>query len=290
MSALEPSVALTTCETALRQLMTLAYEAAYGDDWLGRIASKEQLDTWHARAGDELAVRGRKGVLAVPNGGLAHSNLYDLLKIAEKHWEPLSAALGRKASVMPLLHRFDNLRNSVAHSRQLLPFEQDRLSGIAGQIRNQVTIFMSAHDPTWDIYPRIESVTDQFGRRISRRRSREKWRGRRQTMRLFYAPETQSRSIASVWTPRGESYPGASIRRVVGFRSHPSVDRRRSRGSRGTSRMPTSMRTPLCRSICRPQTLGTTAMAPSIIAAGSDFACVHPPSSRCPVRIGSRAR
>lgn len=166
MSALEPSVALSMCETALRELMVHAYGAAYGEAWLSKVASSEQIESWAQRAADESSARAPKGVLAVANTGLAYSNFYDLLTIAEKHWEPLSGALGKKAAALALLKRLDNLRNSVAHSRPLLPFEQDLLSGIAGQIRNQVTIFMSAQDPAGDIYPRIESVTDQFGRRI----------------------------------------------------------------------------------------------------------------------------
>ncbi|MEX3649332.1 hypothetical protein [Mycolicibacterium porcinum] len=46
-------------------------------------------------------------------------------------------------------------------------FEEDLLSGIAGQLRNQVTIFMSTQDPSGDYYPRIELITDSFGNRIT---------------------------------------------------------------------------------------------------------------------------
>jgi len=36
--------------------------------------------------------------------------------------------------MLPLLRRFEALRNTVAHSRPVLPFEADLLSGIAGEI------------------------------------------------------------------------------------------------------------------------------------------------------------
>lgn len=159
-------MALTTCETALRELMTYAYSTSYGPEWLGKVAATDKLKDWESRAADELLARGPKGVVAVPNAGLSYANLYDLVSIADKHWDPLAAALGKKASVLPLLRRFDNLRNTVGHSRPLLPFERDLMSGIAGQIRNQVTIFMSAQDEVGDIYPRIGSIMDQFGRRV----------------------------------------------------------------------------------------------------------------------------
>lgn len=66
----------------------------------------------------------------------------------------METALGPKVETLPLLARFEQLRNSVAHSRGILAFEEALLSGIAGQIRNQVTIFMSIQDPSGDYYPR----------------------------------------------------------------------------------------------------------------------------------------
>lgn len=158
-------MALATCETALRQLMTHGYKQTYGEDWLSRISTPEQRQIWKQRASEEASTRQAKGVVTVPDAGLAYANFYDLVSFADKHWGPLAKALGKQAAVFPLLKRFDNLRNAVGHSRELMVFEQELLSGIAGQIRNQVTIYMSIQDPTGDHYPRIESVTDSFGHR-----------------------------------------------------------------------------------------------------------------------------
>lgn len=166
MTAMEPSLALSACETALRELMTFAYTEAYGAGWVTRVAAETKRQSWQERADVEQKSRGAKGVAAVPATGLSYANFYDLVAIADKHWEPLAAALGRRAKVLPLLERMDDLRNSIGHSRPLLAFERDLMSGIAGQIRNQVTIHMSAQDDAGDIYPRIESITDSFGRRI----------------------------------------------------------------------------------------------------------------------------
>ena len=47
-----------------------------------------------------------------------------------------------------------------------MPFEQDLAAGIAGEIRNRVTIFMSTQDEAGDIYPRIEFAQDDFGNSI----------------------------------------------------------------------------------------------------------------------------
>jgi hypothetical protein len=159
--ALDPTVALETCENALRQLMTHAYHHAYGDGWLERISTEDQRNEWESRAETEKTTR--KGVAVIPSVGLAYANFYELLGFAEGHWDPLAAALGKKASIMALLKRFDNLRNTVAHNRELVTFEKELYSGIAGQIRNQVTIYMTTQDPAGDHYPRIESVIDSYG-------------------------------------------------------------------------------------------------------------------------------
>lgn len=146
--------------------MHFAYLNSYGSSWLEHIATSDKRDDWRCRAEEERRRRRTRGTLVIPDEGLAYANFYDLVKIANKHWQPLAPALGKKAELLPLLRRFDSLRNTVGHSRPLLLFEQDLLSGIAGQIRNQVTIFMSEQDPVGNIYSRIETITDTFGRRI----------------------------------------------------------------------------------------------------------------------------
>jgi hypothetical protein len=102
-------------------------------------------------------------VIEVPPGEINYAEFFELQEIADKHWDLLQPALGKKKETQPLLKRFGDLRNSVAHSRELLPFERELLSGIAGEIRNRVTIFMSTQDPGGDFYPRIESIRDSFG-------------------------------------------------------------------------------------------------------------------------------
>lgn len=163
MSTLSPSEALRTCERALRQLMRHAYRAEWGDDWLAHVASEELRDKWTARKRDETQARASRGVAQLPDDELEYAQLFELRDIAYRHWSPLHPALGDRKETAVLLKRFDRLRNSVAHSRDILPFERDIMSGIAGEIRNKVTIYMSSQDPAGDYFPRIESITDSFG-------------------------------------------------------------------------------------------------------------------------------
>jgi hypothetical protein len=57
----------------------------------------------------------------------------------------------------------EDVRNSIAHSRDLVPFERELISGIAGHLRNQASLYRSGMDEASRYYPRIESIRDSFG-------------------------------------------------------------------------------------------------------------------------------
>lgn len=103
----------------------------------------------------------------MPSVGLEYSELYELIAIAKDNWDKVAAALGKRAAILPLLEHFERIRNTASHSRELMPFERELMSGIAGEIRNKVTIHMSAQDPGGDYYPRMESAVDSFGAAIT---------------------------------------------------------------------------------------------------------------------------
>ncbi|WP_155771686.1 hypothetical protein [Mycobacterium asiaticum] len=160
---MSPTEAVNTCENALRDLLAHVYRAKWGDGWIEKISTAEQRAKWAEKAELQEKRKVRRGVVTVAPAGLAYSYLYELLAFAEKHWEPLAEALGPKKEIMPLLYRFEELRDLAAHGHQLRLFEQEFMSGVAGLIRNKVTIFMSTLDPAGDLYPRIELVSDEFG-------------------------------------------------------------------------------------------------------------------------------
>ena len=163
MASLEPGQALSVCERALRTLFAHAYRVSFGSDWLNKVTTAPQREKWAERAQGEEP-RTKKGVAAVPGAAsLDYSEFYELVEIAKRHWEPLSTALGKKAVTVPLLELFERLRNPVGHNRQLFDHEQDLYSGIAGTIRNQVTIYMSSQDEAGEYYPRIDAAWDCFG-------------------------------------------------------------------------------------------------------------------------------
>ena len=118
---------ISLLERALRDLFRHAYRATHGDDWLEKVTTIEQREKWSERAKSE-GHRTKKGIVGVPSSGLVYSEFYELLEIANGNWEPISAALGKKAATMPLLELFERLRNPVGHNRQLFAYEQDLYS------------------------------------------------------------------------------------------------------------------------------------------------------------------
>lgn len=163
---LMPGEALRVLENALRDLLSVTGATGRASRVQGETLDKKS-GQWADRAEVEQRRRGTRGALVTPAAGLAYSNLYDLVRRVDQEWEAVRPALHHKKETMALLEWFESHRDSVGHSRQLLPFEEDLLSGIAGLIRNQVTIYMSSHDPAGDIYPRIDSLHDSFGRSVT---------------------------------------------------------------------------------------------------------------------------
>lgn len=158
-------MAVVALERALRYLMSAEYCRAYGESWLDRVTTSEQREKWAGRRDDEI--RRRPGVTIPPLAGLEYSETYELIEIARVQWAPLATALGRQRRILPLLEHFERVRNTASHSRDLVTFERELLSGIAGEIKNKVTIHMTTQDPAGEFYPRIESVIDGFGTSIS---------------------------------------------------------------------------------------------------------------------------
>lgn len=166
MANLTPAVALASCEGALRQLVTFVLHQKHGSDWLSKVVKAETITAWEDRREEERKKRTTRGVAYIPADPLAYAHFYELVSLVNKNWNEVSPALGKKAVTGALLDRFDDLRNTVAHSRDLLPFEADLLSGIAGEIRNRVAMFMSEEGPGGEHFARIEEVADSFGNRV----------------------------------------------------------------------------------------------------------------------------
>jgi len=160
-----PHASLTTGEQALRDLITVAMRKQHGETWMQELSAGVR-GKWTQRRAKEEAQRLTRGVVSLPQSDLAYADLDEVIAIVKnpKHWSLFEPALGNRSEALALLDVFSRLRHPVAHTRERVPFEDDLASGIAGYLRNMVTLYMSQEDPSGDYYPRIENVTDSFGK------------------------------------------------------------------------------------------------------------------------------
>lgn len=150
-------------EADLRELVALVLRQYRGPDWINESGlSRDRISTAERRQRNDTALR-------TPYSNFHHGiedflELEDVRAIINKNWSLFEIALGPdKTHFNAFMERFQRLRNPDAHGRALRPFERSLLVGIAGDIRNRVTIYRSENDPMGDPYPRIERVVDSLG-------------------------------------------------------------------------------------------------------------------------------
>lgn len=153
---LDPAAALQAVERSLRRLVV---QVLGHKEWL---LSKGHPEEQKLRRRQAEEKKRRAGTL-LPESLIEYTNLCDLVEILDGNWPKFAGVFRDKGRTIELLRAADDLRNAVAHSRPLLPYEQCLLSGIAGDIRNQVTIFRTKMASAGQYYPLIEDLTDGHG-------------------------------------------------------------------------------------------------------------------------------
>lgn len=95
---------------------------------------------------------------------LDYLELHKLVSLAQNNWSKFEPVFEDEQQTKVLPSLMCKLRNSVAHSRDLVKFEQDLVRGVSGMLRNQVSMFRMSNENTARYYPIIESLVDSFGR------------------------------------------------------------------------------------------------------------------------------
>ncbi|WP_323959526.1 hypothetical protein GC088_13485 [Arthrobacter sp. JZ12] len=152
---MDPSSALNVVEIVLRN----AIRFTFSSDWVGKAGAPSQ-ETLAERQATEVAKC--KGAV-VSNDLLDYTMTYELTDFVEKNWQhfkPIFLDFGRIREFFRIVNA---IRNTIAHNRSLLPFEEHLILGIAGQLANQVSLFLGSADLSGHYYPLIESARDSFG-------------------------------------------------------------------------------------------------------------------------------
>lgn len=147
--------ALRATETALR----LSISRVLGADWL---AAPGAPDVSRLEEKRDAEAKRRDGAVT-SDDLLEYTETYHLTQMVLRNWESFKPVFGDKKRTEVYFDFLMDVRNAVAHSRDLMVFEKELLSGIAGQLRAQVSRYRNDIDGSTAYYPLIEKVRDSLG-------------------------------------------------------------------------------------------------------------------------------
>ncbi|WP_028268128.1 hypothetical protein [Arthrobacter sp. MA-N2] len=147
--------ALRGIETALR----LSIYKVLGDGWLTASGAPDC-----ARLEEKREAEAKRRDGAVTSDELIeYTETYHLTQIVLRNWESFQPVFKDKKRTEVHFGIVEDVRNTIAHSRDLMIFERDLVSGIAGQLRAQVSRYRNDLDGSTVYYPLIEKVRDSLG-------------------------------------------------------------------------------------------------------------------------------
>lgn len=154
---MESAEAINVVETVLRR----AVRQVLGDSWHeGTGVDRAKLED---RREEE---RKRRTGATVDADLLSYTHLYELKQIIKKRWAEFKPIFAKEDRFFVYMKRLEDFRNAPMHCRSLLPFERALLEGIAGELRNELTLWRSSQAPDMSWYPTVESITDSLGNLI----------------------------------------------------------------------------------------------------------------------------
>lgn len=152
---MQPEEALASIERTIRKAIRLMLS-----DWRSRISDR---DAQRAQNALDNEAANRRGV-SISGDILDYLYTRPAFELVREHWESFEPMLGDRARIEALLLFVEDVRNTVAHGRELVSYERDMVSGVAGYLSNLVALWETRSDDIAAHYPVITTVRDSFGR------------------------------------------------------------------------------------------------------------------------------
>jgi hypothetical protein len=195
--------AINVLENSLRDLVERLLRRVHGDSWFEHIGvSDERIEAWRDRREEEPK---RRPGGEVEQRLLYYAEFYDLNNIIGKNWDAgFKDCFKDKKRFDVYIDRLSAFRNPDAHSRALLPFEEQLVLGMTGELRQELTLFLStgAGGPEPEHFARIEEVRDNFGTRAVGEATAETLFGNTHSDAVLRPGDTVS-FIGRAWDPEG---------------------------------------------------------------------------------------
>jgi hypothetical protein len=156
---IDPAAALASTESALRHIV----RSVLGDVWIRELDAEKRAALESKRTAED---KKRDGV-TVSTDLLDYTEFYTLTELILKQWDQgfgFKPVFDDKTRTQVFFSFVEDMRNAIAHSRELVIFERELLSGISNLLRNQVVEFRTRDEPASAHYPVVESVRDDSGK------------------------------------------------------------------------------------------------------------------------------
>ncbi|MET9201319.1 hypothetical protein [Gordonia sp. NPDC003585] len=153
-TAVDAYTELVAAETALRDVIRLAVPA-----WQSQLDEDAVAKLELKRAEED---KKRDGI-TVSQDLLDYTEICQLQKLIDTNWQDVKPILDDKKRTEVYLDIIFDIRNTIGHSRPVVPSERLLLAGAAGQIRNQLARYRSGQDGSAMHYSSIDSARDSLG-------------------------------------------------------------------------------------------------------------------------------
>ena len=151
-------------ENEFRDLIEQLLKRKHGEGWLDHLrVPTERVKVWEERRDTEPK---RRSGVEVEHRPLYYADFYDVVNIIRKHWnEGFKDCFKDRKRFDTYTDRLNEFRNPDAHSRNLVPFEEQLVLGMTGELRQEIALFLStgAGGPEPEYFARIEEGHDNFG-------------------------------------------------------------------------------------------------------------------------------
>lgn len=156
------SQALKDVENSLRDFISIILWNKHKEDWIQNCGvTPKRIEQWENKKAEEI----KKLQSSVAEERLIYySDFYDLETIIEKNWETdFKVVFDDRSTFRVFFKQLEHFRNPEAHRRELLTYQKHLIIGIAGHIRNKIVVYRSKMETDDDVFPRIESIRDNYG-------------------------------------------------------------------------------------------------------------------------------
>jgi hypothetical protein len=144
-------------ENSLRSLISLMLGESDITDFK---VSSDRIEKWKEKR--EIEKKKYNGVLSEVRI-IYYSDFYDLGTIVSKHWAKFKDVLDDKKRFEVLFDEVQNFRNTLSHGRELLPYQEEFLKGIVGDLKTKIILFHNKNMNVDDYFIKILKISDNLG-------------------------------------------------------------------------------------------------------------------------------